>query len=27
LTEKAEIDNILTTTGPEINIWFTVLKS
>jgi hypothetical protein len=27
LTEKSEIGNILTTTGPKINIWFTVLKS
>lgn len=27
LTEKSEIGNILTTTGPETNIWFTVLKS
>jgi hypothetical protein len=27
LTEKSEIGNILTTAGPEINIWFTVFKS
>lgn len=27
LTEKSEIGNILTTMGPDANVWFTVLKS